>query len=427
MIQELEQRINRLEEWIKYSADYIKKEIKGDKEVIARSGVQSLLVPHLFSALCVNTIDPMASGQVQYYTPFTTAPGTTVDACPWAYPISPFGGFDDSGVTWVPPAGSKLALLFENGNVNQAYYFGTFWPGSRGISPTSSSDLPSEDDNRLDVWGIDIPEYSQVWEGNRGGYNLGSNAGDQVKMPWNTDNYQTQDWDTQTDFNANPNANNYVTYPHIHGFKTPGKHYWKGQDGDHKCNEKWSRTEWASGRTNIIMLKDDHLHPAAQWAFNNGINDDSICHSPIGDSYANATIANENANCQAADIKANTNSGVNTDEFANPYYKRKEEMRFYQAPPALAMYANPKCELPQSGVQIQSLSGMQFVLDDSVDQPQGKPDWQLDFDWGCNDIFKGKMFMRSATGHYIGMDDAEDDTLIRSANNGIRIQMLIIM
>src|ERR1700677_2456471 len=97
----------------------------------------------IFSALCVNTLDRMAEGRVQYYTPGETEPGTSLDSLPWAYSISPFGGFDDSGVTWIPPAGSKLALFYEQGDVNQAYYLGTFWFQSRGL-PSGSSDDDSQ-------------------------------------------------------------------------------------------------------------------------------------------------------------------------------------------------------------------------------------------------------------------------------------------
>jgi hypothetical protein len=165
------------------------------------------------------------------------------------------------------------------------------------------------------------------------------------------------------------------------------------------------------------MMKDDHLHPAAQWAFNGDSGVDlSECHSPMED-FSDCTDPNETSECDGEE----SNQEISKEEFGNPFYKRKEEMRFYQAPKSLAQYQNPKCELPQSGFQLQSLSGIQFVADDSVDQPQGVPNWKLDFDWGCNDVAKCKVFIRSATGHYIGANDTEDDTLIRGELNGIRI------
>jgi hypothetical protein len=423
---QIEQRLRRLEKLLSESQYDARHIVRSELYHRERLDMQPEAVPHMISALCVNTIDPMAEGQVQFYTPFVTGPGVQVKDLPWAYPVSPFGGFDDSGVTWVPPAGSKLALLCENGDIHHCYYIGTFWTGTRGVNPGTNQgsiaeqdigDMPSEDNNRLDVWGYHIPEYDCVWEGTRDGYNLGSNDGDQVKQPWNTDNVQAKDWDTQDDFDPNPESNQFMTYPHIYGWKTPGKHYAKYQDGDHKCNEKWSRVEHASGRGNIFMMKDDHLHPAAQWAFNGDSGVDlSECHSPMED-FSDCTDPNETSECDGEE----SNQEISKEEFGNPFYKRKEEMRFYQAPKSLAQYQNPKCELPQSGFQLQSLSGIQFVADDSVDQPQGVPNWKLDFDWGCNDVAKCKVFIRSATGHYIGANDTEDDTLIRGELNGIRI------
>src|SRR5581483_8989169 len=121
----------------------------------------------------------------------------------------------------------------------------------RGVADSSNPDT-----NRNNIWGYSIPEYDCVWEGTRDGYNLGLDDGCQVKQPWNTENMNIQDWDTQTDFNTNPNASQFATYSHIHGFKTPEKHYLKMVDGDHKCNHRNRRVELATGRTNIFMMKD---------------------------------------------------------------------------------------------------------------------------------------------------------------------------
>ncbi len=388
---------------------------------------QPSAVPHLFSALCVNTIDPMAVGRVQFYTPYLTRPGTEIDGLPWAYPVSPFGGFDDCGVTWIPPAGSKLALLCENGDKNQAYYIGTFFPRTRGKAAGNSSsseesgEVPAnQDESRNDLWSYIVPEYDCRWEGSRDGYNLGPNDGSQVRQPWNTDNYQTKDWDTQTDFDKSENAQKLITYPHQYGFKTPEKHYMKMVDGDSRCNHRYRRVEMASGRGNIFMMKDDHLHPASQWAFDGtdegaAVDQAKQCanrQGPLWDCEDDAP--NQQPTCDETLDK--------TDSFSNPFYKRQEEMRFYNPVSELAKYRRPKCELPQSGVQIQSLSGQQFVMDDSVDQPKGEPRWNLDFDFGCTDIFKGKMFLWSATGHLIEMNDSDDDTLLRSQDNGIKFE-----
>ena len=96
---------------------------------------ETLLALH--TAICIETIDPMKQGKVRFFSPLLHAPNTPTKALPWAYPISNQGGFDDSGCTWVPPAGSKLCILFESGNKNWAYYIGTTWDRdrSRGWNP----------------------------------------------------------------------------------------------------------------------------------------------------------------------------------------------------------------------------------------------------------------------------------------------------
>lgn len=414
--------------------------------------MQTPVLPNMISALCVGTLDPFKEGQVKWYTPLLIEPSSQVDQLPWANPISPFPGFDDSGCVWIPPAGSKIALLFENGERSAAYYFGSFWTRSRGVASASTSDST---DNRQDVWGVDVPEYNCLWEGTRDGYLLGSNEGDQDLPPWNTENYNGQDIDSITDFENNPDSQKLLTNPYIMGFKTPEKHYLKMVDGDHLCNHRWRRVELASGRGNIIMMKDDHIHPGGEWAFNGpqmqgmammpvetqaqmntegqgqSTKDLSDCHTEWTDSFDNCPTTIDGSTCEETitnqqkqqDQQAQQQEeGISQEQpFANPFYKRKEEMRFYDPPEILKQYQGNKCELKQSGVQIQSISGQQIVLDDSVDQPQGEPRWNLDFDYGCNDIFKGKIRIKSATGHGIELNDEEDESLMRKDGNGIGI------
>jgi Type VI secretion system/phage-baseplate injector OB domain len=425
MLQQLEQRIRWLEQKLRENRYDTRDSVKTEINHRYRMELQSPSMPHLISALCVSTLDPFKDGQVKWFTPMLIAPSTQVDQLPWAHPISPFPGFDDSGCVWVPPAGSKIAILFENADRRAAYYIGSFWTRSRGLQSGSTSDPV---DNRQNVWGINIPEYECIWEGSRDGYNLGSNCGDQDLPPWNTENYNGQDIDSIVDFSSNPNSQKLLTNPYIMGFKTPEKHYLKMVDGDHLCNHKWRRVELASGRGNILMMKDDHLHPCGEWAFNGP---QMQGYAPMPCDGSNQTAPLENS-CHAlnpltgcdepTDGTDNCESLTpNNPPFANPFYKRKEEMRFYSPPSVLQQFQNNTCELPQSGIQLQSISGMQIVMDDSVDQPQGEPRWKLDFDFGCNDIFKGRMLFRTATGHAIEMNDSESETLLRGDGNGIGI------
>lgn len=366
-------------------------------------------------ATVVDTIDPLKRGRIRYYTPFLDLNETDINGLPWASPISSFGGFDDSGCTWVPPASSKVAILFHNGNRNSAYYIGTIWQGHRG-----------KDGQHVSFWdNRPIPEYDCLWDFKRTGYLVGDKSGDQVHMPWNTENYNGYDNDSFSDFYNNPVQYNSVTYPNIYGFKTNGKHGLKLVDGDHTCNQRYKRVELFSARGNFLMFKDDHLHPAGQWAFGDDFSL-AYCRSKDGAPLENPCCEddfNENElsfctpkSCRPRSCPKQSKSELKQGIFSNPFFKRQEEMRPYKG---AATPQNNKCELDQSGVQIQSISGHQFVQDDSVGQPTGIPSWDRDFDFGCDDTYQGKMFMRSATGHMIKIDDLEDSSKIRGVNNGI--------
>lgn len=436
MIYQLEQRIRKLEELLREREYYTKHTVNAELYRRFRLDMEDEPIYALTTALCIDTIDPYKQGQVRYYTPQFIEPGTSLKACPWAYPISPFGGFDDSGVSWVPPAGSTLVIQFLNGDVNTAFYHGTIWNRTRETK-----------DKRLNAWGISIPEYDEVWEGHRIGYLLGPNDGSQDFMPWNTEMYNGADLDSTQDFDRNPDSQKIITFPYIYGFKTPGKHRWKAVDGDHKCNNRWMRLEMASGGGNWMIFKDDHLHPCGQWAFNGNppnlvgppapptpfgtiglsskLKDEiglEITTSPQelqqGGDVSNCQINPEKTDCNGQ----SSNSSIDMkDVLANPFYKRQEEMLPYQPPESLREFQANKCELLQSGIQFQSISGHQFVMDDSVDQPSGVPSFERQFDFGCNDRFTGGTWWTSTTGHSIIIDDAEDDTAVRGDGNGINI------
>ena len=70
----------------------------------------------IITALVVETIDIWKQNRVRFFCPLFHDPNRPIKSLPWAYPISPFGGFDDCGVTWVPPAGATVCIAFEGGH-----------------------------------------------------------------------------------------------------------------------------------------------------------------------------------------------------------------------------------------------------------------------------------------------------------------------
>lgn len=413
-IHDLENRIHALETSFGGIGFSIQNALTTDS--LRKSRLQAKMVPvyGMQIALCVSTDDPLAAGRIKFYhgvfhSQFQEGLSNSlpqVDQLPWARPISPFGGFDDSGAPWVPPAGSKVAIVYMNGNIDDPYYLGTIWDRHRGA-----------DGQHLDYW-YEYPymdEYTNLWEGKRNGYNYGDNTGDQVFPPWNNESYRQYDWEDTQSFYEFLDQRQNTTLPHFYGQKTPNKHWLKFVDGDPYCNLKGRRIELATGRGAGLFLKDDHLTPFAQYGYS-GSSSSSGDAFPCCSAGAVPTPMSPSGgpcpvDCAITDIKP-------SEKGMNPYQERREENKYYTG--VNTPQAN-KVDLKQSGACLISPGGNRLTFDDSVDQPTGIPDWSLDFDFGCNDKYKGKIELSEATGHVFTMDGSEEFSKVRGENNGIRL------
>lgn len=320
----------------------------------------------MFTALCVDTIDPWKQNRVRFFSPLHHDNDTPVKSLPFADCIASFGGFDDSGSNWVPPAGSTLCIVFENGSREAPYYIGTTWHRDRG--PDGSHN-----------WKYNIDEYYRLHEGRRKGYYVGPDDGSQVFPPWNTENYNGYDIDSIADFENDPSAQQNITNPNIYGFKTNEKHSLKLVDGDYKANFKNKRIEMYSACGNYFIMKDDSLHSCGDWA---------------------------NPGCGGG----------------NPYAKHKSECRPFRGP---GTPQNNKCELDQTGIQLLSISGHSFIFDDSVESPNVIPKWENSmesFSYGDNNTYKGRVKIISSTGHVFEMSDVESQSELRGEENYIRLK-----
>jgi hypothetical protein len=223
--------------------------------------------------------------------------------------------------------------------------------------------------------------------------------------------------DSITDFENDPEAQNQITYAHIYGMKTPEKGYLRWHDGDRKCNLRWKHMILSSSRGNFLFMKDDHQHIAGQEAHGSGAEN---C-----DGEATQCCACGVEGCPG--IGPRCTGGIGGGRFKNRYFKRRDEMRPYVGSPTPL---NPKVDLPQSGVHLQSLAGHHLRMDDSVDQPTGTPSWDRDFDFGCGQdgqepLFVGGTHWQSATGHKFEMNDREwwrSDAVLRSDHSYIRMR-----
>lgn len=384
---------------------------------------QDIVQYGLTRALCVETVDPWKMNRVRFFHPTLHRPGSRLFSLPFAKPISSMGGFDDCGLNWVPPAGSTIMILFEGGNVDSAFYLGTAWHKDRGPGGQDITQIyPSR-------------EYQSVYQGHRKGYLVGPNDESQVYPPWNTESYNSGDIYDVRQFTDDPNEQKRTTYPNIYGFKTPEKHMMKMVDGNAKCNRRWKRLEILSGCGNWMIFKDDHLHYGGQWAHPScvgstpvnvcSIHDDrypyfSNFHGrPVeGASQCDPDCKGKSKNQCSRIIGGHTptpcdpkTEHCDSQGGSNKFFKHENECRPYRGP---RTPQNNKCDLPQSGIQFLSISGHSWVMDDSVCEPRGKPEWERSlsaFDFGCNNLYKGRTYWKSATGHLIMMSDVEKEGL----------------
>jgi hypothetical protein len=340
-------------------------------------------------------------------------------------------------------------VVFENGDRRSPIYMGTVWHKNRG---PNGSYFPYPIDEFFKIWRE--TENGQT-SYRSAGYLLGSTDGSQCYPPWDTESNNGINYDSTSDIDRDPDAQLKITYPNIYGWKTPGKHMIKMVDGDHRCNNRWSRFEIVSKTGHFVMLKDDWYHPAGEWANPKGIIGSAGEASDEVDTAVNVTpettigtlddsecdkisallsldvsgVEDESGNFTGQQVGQGADFAGSTEEkcaiapspvqCSNPYFKRKEECRPYKGAPTPQ---NNKCVLPQSGIQIQCVSGHQVVMDDSVNQPKEKKiTWQRDFDFGCDNIYKGRFYMKSSTGQIIELNDTEETPEIRGEKNGIRM------
>jgi hypothetical protein len=397
----------------------------------------------LHFALCVDTIDPYKQNRVRYYSPRISDPETPLLQLPFARPISAMGGFDDSGLNWVPPGGSTIALMFASGDRGAPFYLGTTWQTKR------------------EGFGIPMKEFEKWYAPHRGGYLIGDP--NQVKPPWNTESYNGHDIDSKAQFKAflaDSEAQKKITYPNIYGFKTPEKHMLKMVDGNVRCQRRHKRIEILSGCGQWMCFKDDNLHYSGQESHPScnpdpggadistcSISDDGLPFftDPGGDRITaiegGGTKPTETLPCLNDKTHPTVIGGhpstpynppdpgtkyKNSNSGTNPFFKHANECRPFRG---AGTPQNNRADLPQSGWQVLSRSGHTMVFDDSVEEPRGFPKWddpyqgsEAPFDFGCNDKYLGVSYWRSATGHQIALSDVEEETKLRGNQNYIRLR-----
>jgi len=400
IIQDHDERIRNIEKSFEGLGYQAKQLVSSEFKKRTHNIAQTQTYFGVYTALCIDTIDPYKQGRIRFYSPELSDEVTTqVEQCQWAWPISAMGGFDDCGLVWVPPAGSMVCILFGRGSRRFPYYIGTTWGRDRGPDGRHNFGFIGE-------------EFTEIHDGHRKGYLVSANDGSQCFPQWNTENYNGIDYD-RPDFDEDALAKKKVTYPHIYGFKTPQKHMLKMVDGNYKCGNRYKRIEIQSSLNNWMIFKDDFLHPSGEWA----------------NPYCGCGVGGNTTDCLDSDNKPleKPNDCVtpqNRPKCANEYFKHRNECAPYSGP---STPQNNKCALNQSGIQFLSRGGGTIIIDDSVEHPKVPSDglgWEnglYGFNWGCTNRCMGKIKIISMTGHRFEMSDEEDTPENRGKNNYIRL------
>ena len=385
-------KVEELEKWCKELGTNFSKLVLSEVEKLANLLTQNATHFGCYSAICIDTKDKRCKGRVRFFSPFFNKINTQVKQLDWAYPVSAMGGFDDCGCVWVPPAGSLLIIVFENGNKDIPYYLGTTWSTDRGPDVATGEVITLPSGNTYTVsgganstgghnWNYPVDEYETLYSGHRAGYFIGKNDGSQDLPQWNTDNYQDIDdgWVTTLEIQQTGNP----IPPNQYGFKTPQKHMLKFVDG-YKLNDyQGKRVELMSSLGNWILLKDDYLNPET-WA------------SPLADRPS---------------LHGN-----------NPYFKHKNESWPTSGP---GTPQNNRSALYNTGIQIETRSGHAIIMDDRVNgRPSEVPEWETCLSnnvFDFTDLYLGKLKLISTTGHRIELSDKEDLPGNRGPENYIRL------
>ena len=478
ILQTLQERIFYLEQ----ALTKVGWESKGTKKKKFRTKKQSVVLYGMSRALCIETLDPWKENRVRFYHPILHDPKDKLLSYPWASPVSAMGGHDDCGLNWVPPAGSTLIVFFEGGIKDSAFYVGTTWHRNRGPGGTGfplpfrewqiysghrtgyfhgpNSD-PNDESQVLPQWNTenynskDINDFSQFNDPcdqrqltfphiygmktpekhmikmddgdakcNRRWKRMEIQSGCGNWMIFKDDHiHYGGHWAHPSCSGESAKGKNFVCSEHKTGYPyytdivgkpienpTCKKHGKCVQTGCKQCEEAFLvRSKCSSytlhGEDEIFDTPDDITHVDLSTTFG----------SSRTPGYPPLPL--RPGEPPTVHWKPDSENGGQ-----NPNFKHKNECRPYSGP---GTPQNNKCQLPQSGIQFLSISGHTLVMDDSVEEPRGKPEWERSiqpFDFGCNDKYLGILWMKSATGHSFVMSDIEEDSKIRGERNIIELR-----
>lgn len=104
-----------------------------------------------YRGFVADNADPETLGRLKLRVPSVLGQESTG----WALPCLPFGGLDGHGLFVIPEVGAQVWVEFEEGNLDQPIWTGTFWrssdppPGEAQVSPPTTRMLKTPSGHRL--------------------------------------------------------------------------------------------------------------------------------------------------------------------------------------------------------------------------------------------------------------------------------------
>lgn len=407
-IHELREKISNLEKErgsIPKSLTPFNRSIKATARTHGRAWVP-LPLYGIHLGVCVDTRDPWKMGRIKVYCPVVhnlkRAKYLSESTLDWVMPCSSFGGIDDVGSVFVPPEGSAVLIMFENGNRESMYYVGSTWVPKKADPEINNSDFSPQREryrwgdgsrrnsdikngltdsllppfNNESYFGNDLkPEGTLTADESVSALNINANdtqniqvvgSLDQQRTGVSGDGYSTQGWRSKD-------------IPHMYGIKSPEKHFILFDDGSYERERKlWGkRVVLQSSKGNTLILKDDNDQTAEE-----------IFQHPFWDSYNDSL----------------SGSG------GQPFSKVGNQHAI---------------ELNHTGIQLQSLGGGRLIIDDKI-QGDVRPfqnEWNINFPpqpESGQKLYRTMVRLESHTEHRITLSDHhEDQENIRSDKDGI--------
>ena len=145
-----------------------------------------------YRGFVVDNADPEKRGRLRLRIPSALAAETT----DWALPCMPYGGTKDQGFFMIPEIGAQIWAEFEEGNLDQPIWTGTFWqsesdipveaalnpPTTRLLRTTSGHTVQFDDESGVEKFFLIHPSGTEIRIDEKGTIEIAGANGEQLTL-----------------------------------------------------------------------------------------------------------------------------------------------------------------------------------------------------------------------------------------------------